>query len=288
MRTNWRDDLTSIANGTSAQDDDDDSSEDSDDILVSTQSIMYNNHKQAPTSSQSQYSRNHNPYSYNNNTISPKPSQDYSVQDSILLATEERRKQTIHDVPMSTTTRYQDYPAQQRMDSGVTRMRSSDALEHTYHDQVDDGDTHQDDDEEDSLHLIPMSIAANESAMLAHQTPSPQTKQLYGKNHHNYSHNATNMPSAQNLFGKQTPEPSPFHPQIRQIPEERIWRESLRRLQSRGVRLTAHGVQVRERLFALQQTDPPFSMSMISHGKSFLILLLLSSISIVRCKTYLA
>jgi hypothetical protein len=39
-------------------------------------------------------------------------------------------------------------------------------------------------------------------------------------------------------------DPSPHHPGIPQgPPEEGIWRETLRRLSSRGVRLTAHGVQ---------------------------------------------
>ena len=213
----------------------------------------------------------------------PSPSSTHSFgHDSVLEQIEDRRRRQQSPPPPP-----QQQHKQHRADSNMIRSRRDAG-------DVDDDD---DDDDESSIEdcivrsnwersedpiatIRPMAIAATESSMVAHQTPSPHKQQqpppaaarttsftttsttttdvdrivediavasFNGAAPVSpMASSSTEAHRSQVLLQRQPQRrrpPSAEHPQIRQMPDERIWRESLRRLSSRGVRLTAHGVQ---------------------------------------------
>ena len=177
-----------------------------------------------------------------------KPTSSSSVHDSVLEEVEARRKQQQqeeHDPEKPT-------PFYTRANSNIIRSRS------------DPGDNDDDDDdsssawpsqavtEEDntSSRVRPLSIASSDAAIAAHQTPSPHKHKPQSNRPFTTTdmdrlvHDITSSSSSNSNGSPASPRrPAPDHPQIWHVPDERIWRESLRRLGDRGVRLTAHGVQ---------------------------------------------
>ena len=83
-----------------------------------------------------------------------------------------------------------------------------------------------------SKKMAPLAVAQTEADLENHHTPSTK---------------------APNIFG--TADPSPAHPQIKPLPAEDVWRECYRRLQGKGMRLTAHGVQCPSKRIWLQYQD---------------------------------
>ena len=174
-----------------------------------------------------------------------KPTSSSSVHDSVLEEVEARRKQQEEE-------HYEEKPTRTRANSNIIRSRS------------DPGNDDDDDDDDSSLawpsqavteedntssRVRPLSIASSDAAIAAHQTPSPHKSKSQSNRPFTTTdmdrlvHDIASSSSTSNASPASPRRPAPDHPQIRHVPDDRIWRESLRRLGDRGVRLTAHGVQ---------------------------------------------
>lgn len=122
-----------------------------------------------------------------------------SVQDSILAATEARRRGDPQN--NNSTTLWEDVPVT-TTDTGPFRQ--------------------------------PFGLAHSEADLENHETPDKM------------SHRSNHFSSL----------PSPEHPQVRPLPTEAVWRECYRRLQGKGMRLTAHGVQCpSKRIWLMYSSD---------------------------------
>uniref|UniRef100_A0A6U2ZUR7 Uncharacterized protein n=1 Tax=Entomoneis paludosa TaxID=265537 RepID=A0A6U2ZUR7_9STRA len=229
---------------------------------------------QPPTTIKGRPTAFDNPHSHQQQQqqLHAKPSHDYSVQDSILLAAEERRKQqgdgSSYDddedssIP-SARNHYADQHQEHYIHYNHARMAPV-ALDrppssHITRSRSPDLDDIGNNDEEDSLHIRPLNIAANDAAVMAHQTPSPHKARGNNSRYYDLPPPRLDLTEASTTAGATAP--SPWHPQIRQVPEDRIWKESLRRLSQRGVRLTAHGVQCDPKRIWLKYSEEDASLT---------------------------
>lgn len=160
----------------------------------------------------------------NNKTAGSVAGSNFSIQDSILMDTEARRRRDLQDASHDYERGvWEEIPIQDNDHSGATSNLDTTPQIRNKSNTV----------------FQPMGFARSDAELENHETPAKKSSTLY-------------TGSSQ--------VPSPYHPQVNPLPTEAVWRECYRRLQGTGMRLTAHGVQCPSKRIWLQYSTEEITL----------------------------